>query len=235
MTTRRGFLAATGGTAVALAGCVDGGDEGIGTVGSPTPPPDSPVTTAPIPDDPGSFDYATMGTGDGPTVTYFGNWKCPFCAEFSRGFLGDIVTDYVEPGTLDLRYRALSYFGDRPFLGPDAPRAARAGLAVWNVDPEAYWPYHELVMANQPPESQEWATVDRLAAYAEAAGVSDVDTVRSETEADTYESLVSDTSDAASEAGVESTPSLVIGDSTINPLGDESRVRSLLDQFADGA
>jgi hypothetical protein len=26
-----------------------------------------------------------MGTGDAPTITCVGNWKCPFCARFSTG------------------------------------------------------------------------------------------------------------------------------------------------------
>jgi len=59
------------------------------------------VTTAPIPDSPGDFRYATMGSADADVmVTYFGSWKCPYCAQFSTEMLSQLVTDYVEPGQL---------------------------------------------------------------------------------------------------------------------------------------
>lgn len=237
MVTRRQFVAAAG-SSFALAGCLgDGGsDDPAGTVTVPDAPvPDGPVANAPVPDDaPEGYTYATMGSGDGPTVRYYGNWKCPYCAQFSTGFLSDLVTDYVEPGDVDLEYRALSYFDGEPFLGADAPRAARAGLAVWNVDPGSYWTFHEYVMANQPPEAQAWATTDTLVAFAEAAGVEGVDAVREEIESGAYETAVTDTSDAASAAGVDSTPALVIDGEALNPLGDQERVRSLIEGLADG-
>lgn len=237
MVTRRQFVAAAG-SSFALTGCLgDGGpNDPAGTVTVPDAPvPDGPVANAPVPDDaPDGYTYATMGSGDGPTVTYYGNWKCPYCAQFSTGFLSDVVTDYVEPGDVDLQYRALSYFDGEPFLGADAPRAARAGLAVWNADPGSYWTFHEYVMANQPPEARAWATTDTLVAFAEAAGVEGVDAVREEIESGAYEAAVMDTSDAASAAGVDSTPALVIDGEALNPLGNQERVRSLIEGLADG-
>ena len=121
------------------------------------------VATAPIPDSPSEFRYATMGSADADvTVTYFGSWKCPYCAQFGTGMLSQLVMDYVEPGTIALEFRNLAYFGGDPFLGPDAPAAGQAGLAVWNTDPASYWAFHEYVFRNQPPESDQWATTERL-------------------------------------------------------------------------
>lgn len=225
--TRRALLTATGTGAAALAGCLggDGGATSATATGSPA--------EAPLPDDPSAASYATMGTA-GPTVSYFGNWKCPFCAEFATGSdrvmsLGAIVSGYVEPGDLRLRYRGVAYTGDgEAFLGPDAPRATRAGLAVWEVDPASYWPYHEHVMANQPPESEQWATADRLVAFAREAGVDGVDTVRERITTDAYADRIEATTAAFTDANAEGTPTLLIDGELHSPFEPDA-TRSALD------
>ena len=224
--TRRRFLATSG--VLALSGCLGGENSE-----SPNTDVDGAVANAPVPDDPRSTTYARAGSADLPTVTYYGNWKCPYCADFSTGFLGDIVTDYVEPGDINLRFRALAYIDGEPFLGADAPRAAQAGLAAWNVDPEIYWRYHEYVFANQPPESETWATTDKLVSFAEEAGVAETEQLRTKIQEQAYESPIRETSQEAADVGVSGTPALVIEGETVNPLSDEQRTRTLIEQLAD--
>ncbi|MFB6140323.1 MAG: thioredoxin domain-containing protein [Halosimplex sp.] len=228
--SRRAFLAGVG-TAVGagVAGCLGGGPD------LPDETPTGPVATAPVPDAPGEYTYATMGSADAPVrAVYYGNWKCPYCSNFSTGSLGDVVGDYVEPGDVALTFRCLAYVGGEPFLGKDAPRAARAGLAVWNVDPATYWRYHEYVMTNQPAESKEWATVDTLVGMAKKAGVSDPDAVRSAVTSGKYASPVRKTARRASRLGLRGTPALVVGDRAVNPL-DAERTRAVLDGAIDSA
>lgn len=166
---RRQLLGVLGSAAtIGLAGCLgttgsSGESANTSSRGSTV---EGPVANAPLPKNPSAYTYATMGRENRPTVTYYGSWKCRYCAQFSTGFLKEIVTDYVESGTVSLTFRALAYINGQPFLGPDAPRATRAGLAVWNVDPETYWEYHEYVFANQPPESKQWATTEQLITFA---------------------------------------------------------------------
>jgi protein-disulfide isomerase len=259
MTTRRAFLVTGGAATLAgLAGCTglgnDGGDGGDGNgsggggengsddgdYGSGRGTPGTPVETvmnAPLPDDPSAHTYARTSAGASKTVTYVGNWKCPFCAEFATGTdrvlsLGTIVEEHVNPGDLALGYRALSYGSDGdPFLGPDAPRAARAGLAVWNIDPESYWTYHEQVMGNQPPEDEEWATKSRLVEFAQQAGVSDPDAVGQAVEDGTYEAEVKANTEFAAKNDVSGTPSVVVGDSAYSPFKPDE-LRSALDEFS---
>lgn len=225
-TTRRRLLV-TGGVLV-FSGCL-----GSGNKGSPNTAVDGAVASAPVPSDPASYTYATAGSANRPTVTYYGNWKCPYCAEFSTGFLGDIVKEYVESGDINLRFRALAYINGEPFLGSDAVHAARAGLAVWNVDPETYWKYHEYVFANQPPERETWATTDKLVSFGEQAGVTSTDKLRTKLENQAYESTIQKTSQAAADAGVSGTPTLVIDGETVNPLSDKERTRTLIEQLKD--
>jgi protein-disulfide isomerase len=238
MPTRRTFLAAA--STAALAGCTNlpfGGSDD-----PPTPnPPSGPVATVTLPDAPGDFTYEQMGSADAPAVTYYGNWKCPFCAEFATGEgdrsmydLPTIVADHVEPGNVRLEYRSLAYGpnGD-PFLGPDAPRAARAGIALWHLEPESYWPYHETVMQNQPNEGREWATTDQLVDFAIIAGVEATDEFRSAIESGEYEQEVKATTEAASQAGVPGTPTLVYDGETASPFEPE-KAKALFDRASQG-
>jgi len=236
-TDRRAFLALTG--LSVLGGCLgSAGPGGSGTAGPDTTdtadadPLESPVATAPIPNTPAEFRYATMGAGEESAVTYYGSWKCPYCAQFSQGFPEEIVTNFIEPTGLSLTFRAIGYIGGEPFLGPDAARAARAGLTVWNLDPGTYGAYHEYLLANQPPEGKRWATVDRLVRFAREAGVGPIEKLRSHVTSGRYEEAVRATAAAAQQAGVESTPILVIDGRTVSPLDAPGRTRRLLDQAA---
>ncbi|MFB6127691.1 MAG: DsbA family protein [Halolamina sp.] len=229
--SRRALLFGAGGAVAAgAAGALGTGafgddrDDGDGDAAG------DPVSTAPTPPTPGDHRYATMGTGDaGLTVTYFGNWKCPHCAEFSAGFLQTLLTEYVVTGEVAVQFRNLTWTDGEPFLGADGPAAARAGLAVWNVDPGSYWAYHELVMGDQPPPEQTWATADHLVALAEEAGVSDPEIVRAAIEEGAYEERLRATTDAASAAGIRGVPMLVVGDTVVSPFAEES-VRKAIDR-----
>ena len=233
---RRRTLLLAGGAAVAGSAAVAGttldrtgdtaqdGNRDAGARGQTTA-----VATAPIPSSPDESRYAVTGTADaGTTVTYFGSWKCPYCAQFSTGFLSTLITDYVDTGKITLKFRNLTYINGKPFLGADAPAAARAGLAVWNDDPESYWGYHEYVFRNQPPESKQWATADKLVSFARTAGVADPSVIRTAIQENRYEDSLRATSAAANEAGVRGTPTLLVDGTTVNPF-EEDRTRRLIE------
>lgn len=187
------------------------------------------VATAPIPSAPGEYRYATMGAADTDlTVTYFGSWKCPYCAEFSTGFLSTLVPEYIDSGKITLKFRNLTYINGKPFLGSDAPAAGRAGLAVWMNDPGSYWAYHEYVLQNQPPESKAWATAETLVSFAREVGVDDPSVIRTAIQEKQYEDALQSTTQAATEAGVEGTPTLLIDGTTVSPF-DKDRTRQLIE------
>jgi protein-disulfide isomerase len=207
-----------------------------GTKTTTTPVLDGPVATAPLPDDPSAYTYATMGTRaeSKPVITYFGNWKCPVCRRFSVGLLRKYVTEYIKPGKASLRFRSLAYGPTteppfKPFLGPDADRAARAGLIIWHIEPESYWSYHEYVFANQPPEYRRWATVDRLVEFAKEAGVKKTEELRAQLKAKKYQQEVKQTAIDAAKAGVTATPQLLINGQVVSPF-KWKRVQALLNQ-----
>ena len=234
--TRRQFLLAGGVTAAA--GVAIGETALTDDTGTSTPSNgssdssggNSVVATAPVPASPNEFQYAQLGSTDAEvTVTYFASWKCPYCAQFSTSMLPELVADYVEPGDIALEFRDLAYIGGEPFLGPDAPAAGRAGLAVWNTEPALYWTFHDYVFQNQPPESEQWATADRLVQFARSAGISGTEAIRTAIQENQYEDALRATGRAASNNGVDSTPILLIDGATVTPLGNEDRTRQLIE------
>ncbi len=235
--SRRSLLVATGTAAAggaAVAGTVllggDGTDEPTGDgTGDGSGEVSGVVPSAPVPLAPDEHQYATTGADDPElTVTYFGSWKCPHCGRFSTGFLPTLVEDYVRPGDVAIRYRNLTYVRGGPFLGSDAPAAGNAGLAAWNADPGSYWAYHEHVFRNQPSEGRQWATADRLATFAQEAGVSSPDAVRAAVSENRYDDALRATSQAAADAGVGGTPTLVVDGTTVSPF-ERERTRTLIE------
>jgi protein-disulfide isomerase len=180
------------------------------------------------------YEYATLGSKNaGTSITYYGSYKCPFCAEFSTGLLQELIREYVDPGNLAITYRNLSYFNGKPFLGPDAPNAGHAGLAVYNTGPASYRDFHEYVFRNQPPESQQWATADRLTMFAREAGVTEPSVVRTAIRERRYKNALQETESAANTNGLRGTPALVVDGMSFNPLSDPEQTRQIIEDAID--
>ena len=196
----------------------------------------APAVEAPVPSSPGDYTYARTAVTDAgsvPTITYYGSWKCGYCADFSTGFLRTLVDEYVSPGDIAIRFRHIARIGGDPFLGEDAAAAGNAGLAVWVAEPETYWAYHEHLLENQPSERRAWATADRLATLAEEAGVEQTDAVRTAVRERRYADALSKTGSDAQALGISSTPTLAIDGTVVNPLGDRQRTRSLIEDLIE--
>jgi protein-disulfide isomerase len=191
------------------------------------------VENAQVPADATQHSYAIMGSSNSDAIIdYIGSWKCPVCARFSQGFLRTLVDDYVQPGDVQIRFRNLAYINGDYFLGRDAPAAGHAGLAVWNTAPDAYWQFHEYVFRNQPPEREQWATADRLAEFAKAAGVSATDEIKTAVETNQYEAELQETAKLASRVQASGTPTLVVDGKAISP-GQRKRTRSAIEAAID--
>lgn len=188
----------------------------------------------PLPDSPSTHPYPVMGTpSESPTATVYGNWKCPYTQAFVRSTLPSLVDDYVRPGDVAIEYRSVAYQHDEPFLGPDAPRATRAGLAAWRIDPAAFWPYFAYVFGNQPPESVAWAQPDILSRFASRAGVDPVTRFEQRVQRRTDRDLVRDTVRDFNRLDAPGVPRVVTATTVTAPTVDEAATRDQFQALAD--
>ncbi len=160
--------------------------------------------------DAGDDPYA--GSVDAPLTIYlFEDYQCPHCRNFElAGGWDDLKTTWVDTG--DVRV----VFKDLAFLGDDSWTAAEASECVWEQDPDEWLDWKHAVFVAQGPERSGWASEENLIAITEEWGKTDMATftdcltsgrMRAEVEADV---------DEAREAGVNSTPTLVVGGSRLN-------------------
>lgn len=177
--------------------------------------------------------YPTLGTAD-TTLTVFGNWKCPYTQEFVRQQLGDLVDDFVVTGDVSIEYRNVAYMDGEPYLGPDAPRAAEAGLAVWDIDPSSFWTYFAHVFANQPQERYDWATTENLARFAKRSDVEGVDQVQQALRTRTYSQSVRQSAEAATELEITTVPRVVFDGEVTAPTVQPEATRQQFERAANG-
>jgi protein-disulfide isomerase len=80
------------------------------------------------------------GNPDGDvTIVEFFDYNCGYCKQVIPSIQTLLETDN------DVRY----VFKEFPILGPGSVMASRAALAVWNLEPEKYMPFHVAMMAHR--------------------------------------------------------------------------------------
>ncbi len=108
---------------------------------------------------------ATLGDPRAPvTITEFGDLECPYCAEFARGSLAQLIARDVRAGRVKLVYRS---FETATGGGPDAslwPLQQAAAYAPGAQD--RAWYYIELFYREQGPEDSGYVTTRFLQSVA---------------------------------------------------------------------
>ena len=153
-------------------------------------------------------DGVALGDPDAPvTMAEFADLQCPFCKEFSTQALPDIVDQYVRPGDLRIELDLLT------FIGPDSDKLARAAYAASEED--SMWQFVEAAFAEQGMEGSGYATDEFIDSLASSVGL-DGPQLREVGASEPISQMIADSKSAASQAGINSTPSFQIG-----PTGGE--------------
>ncbi|MDN4160410.1 DsbA family protein [Nocardioides abyssi] len=171
-------------------------------------------------------DYSlAIGDPDAPShVVVYEDFLCPFCAALeaeTRDDLAQLAADgqvYVEYRPFDL----LSRYGDY------SARATNAFAAVLDVaGPQVAKDFHDLLFDRQPGESGPFPSDDDLVDLAVEAGA-DESQVRAPIEDQAFDQWVRNATDAASRAGVNGTPTVLVDG---EPFTDGSTVEELADNL----
>lgn len=141
---RRGFLAT--GLGVVLAGC-GGGDTTGQTPGEGSEPTTAPGST--LETHPAGQELAaqpTLGPAPGEAtgvVVAFEDPSCRTCARFEAEVVPQLLTEYVEPGTVSYVFRGY------PVVYPWGEQGTRALEAVYDRDPVTHWTLASHYFENQ--------------------------------------------------------------------------------------
>jgi protein-disulfide isomerase len=132
------------------------------------------------------------------TLVEFADPQCPFCGEFARDTLPDIVRRYVRSGRLRLRLELLT------FLGEDSDRIG--GLAAAAALQRRGFQLLELAYLNQGDEGSRYATDTYLRRIARATPGLDAPRALREADSPPAQRVLDGADAAASRLGVKATP-----------------------------
>src|SRR3954451_20585004 len=148
-----------------------------------------------------------LGSPKAPvTIVEFADLQCPFCAEYHRNVFPTILKRYVRTGKVRLELRLLR------FLGPDSDRLARVAVAA--AGQNRMWQFVGLAYDRQGQENSGYATNGFINKLAQGAGLKRLDAGAA------AEHQVQENERLAKTAGINSTPSFLIGKTggTLRPL-----------------
>lgn len=173
-------------------------------------------------------DPLAHGRTDAPvTMTIFSDYRCPFCAKFSRETEQQLIDEYVTEGRLRLEWR------DYPIFGPESTVAAHAGRAA--AMQGRFWEYNRAVYADTPERTKPDLPEDKLLAYAEQAGIPDLAEFRADMDSPEAAQAVAADLAEGSTLGVPSTPAFVVNGYPIMGAQPVEAFRARIDQALETA
>lgn len=150
-------------------------------------------------------DPLALGAPDAPVaLVVFSDYRCPFCAKFSRDIEPELVKRYVDTGELRIEWR------DFPIFGPQSMSAARAGRAA--AEQGKFWEFNRAVYAASPERSKADLTDEALIEFAREAGVPDIGSFTAGMRGNTFDSAINADLARGTAIGVPSTPAFLIND-----------------------
>ena len=173
-------------------------------------------------------DYALVrGEAGAPVnVTVYEDFMCPFCGQFEAASR-DVLASRVDAGDVRVEYRVLSFL-DRASNGTDySTRSMNAlGVVLDTAGPEVAGAFHDLLFENQPEEGTDGLSDDELVDLAVEAGATR-ERIGLPIEQRKFEPWVRNATDAASQAGVSSTPTVQVDGETLEATTIDGLVTEL--------
>ena len=139
-------------------------------------------------------------------VVIYEDFLCPICGQL-EGASNDGLTQAAADGKVLVEYRPiaiLTQFGDYSVRSANAFR-----VVLEEAGPQEAKEFHDLLFENQPEEGGPYPSDDDLVGWAVEAGADEA-AVRDGIESLEHEDWVQDATDAAVDAGVQGTPTVLL-------------------------
>jgi protein-disulfide isomerase len=166
-------------------------------------------------------------------VDLYEDFLCPACRQFET-INGETLTSLAEDGSIRLQYRPIAFL-DRASTDEYSTRALNAaGVVLDAAGTDAFREFHDLLFAEQPAEGGPGLTDDRLIELAAEAGASGAD-VEAGIRDRVFEGWADRVTERASQAGVNSTPTLLIDGEPVDLAeATPENITALVEASAEG-
>ena len=157
---------------------------------------------------------AVLGNANAPvTIVEYGDYQCPFCAQFFSQTESQIISNYVNSGKVKMVFRNFA------FLGAESTAAAEAAECA--EDQNQLWKYHDALYAAKLSDDQKGGSENDgfftravFIQLAQKTGLN-VPAFTACIDGNAHAKTVQDEYTAAQASGVNSTPSFFINGTSI--------------------
>jgi protein-disulfide isomerase len=173
----------------------------------------------------GSEFGVTIGPDDAPNkVVIYEDFLCPYCGELEKKTRDDL-TQLAADGKVQVEYRPFDLLGGGDASSYSVRSAGAFSIVLQESDADVAKKFHDLLFENQPDERGPFPKSSELADLAVEAGADEA-AVRDKIEGDEGTPWVTKATKAATDAGVQSTPTILLNDEvfqdgrTVDDLAD---------------
>lgn len=167
-------------------------------------------------------DPMALGDLNAPiTLVEFTDYSCPYCARLAVDTLPVVIDEYVEQGLVRIEIHDVAKLGEGSVAAAIAARAAG--------EQGRYFEYLHALYAASPTDAHPEFDDEALIGFAEQAGVPDIELFSARLGADDLRELVLISDAAACEAGIESVPTIVVGDAVVVGAQPTDDIRAAID------
>lgn len=160
-------------------------------------------------------------------LTVWEDFRCPACKSFEEAY-SPVIHELTDAGQLRVEYRLVTLI-DGNMGGTGSRNAANAAACA--QDAGRFTDYHDVLFRNQPPETDDaFAKNDKLIELAGKVDGLDNESFRTCVEDGTHNSWVVKSNEAFQKAGLQGTPSVLLGDRNIyaDPAMTPARFKQLV-------
>jgi protein-disulfide isomerase len=179
------------------------------------------TTNVPIPTRTVSTQGRTLGPENARvTVEEYADFQCPACARAARTLDPNIEQDYVADGRVKLVFQTVALIGEESIWAAQAAECAN--------EQGKFWDYHDKLFENQHGENQGAFSIDNLKRFAVELGL-DTQTFNQCVDSGKYQDLIKTETQDAVNKGIQSTPTFIIGEQTVEGAGSYSNLKSVIE------
>lgn len=177
-----------------------------------------------------AVDGESVGSASAPVVMQvYSDFQCPACKAFVISELPQLLRDLVAPGLLRIESKDIDIIDSHKAGSTESLDLAVGAHCA--AEQDKYWEFHDIVFWNQGGENvgdHNTAFIDRVATAADL----DLTAFHACQARSDIKQPILDATTAAGKAGINSTPTLVVGTQVIPGVPDYSQLKALILQLA---